>query len=258
MPVRVLWLRATMSTKNETFRSLLSSISVRHDSRRVFDGFVRLAACALAMQTREAEYLAEAKRWDRDELDVFSRALGALVLEMERDSYTDLLGTHYMDFALSQSSAQRGGEFHTPQAICRLMSRLVLGDEEPTEPIQICEPCCGAGAMILSTFEAMTPRQRSFARFTAIDINATACDMCYINTTLWGIPCRVVHGNTLSGEFWGAWSNLHFLMPWPRCDAASDTDPQTVTVPELPAQGEPPSPAEVAAITRQLQTEFAF
>jgi hypothetical protein len=45
------------------FRKILESISHRHDTRRVFDAFTRLAACCVAAQTREAEYLEEAKRW---------------------------------------------------------------------------------------------------------------------------------------------------------------------------------------------------
>ena len=35
------------------FRNILERLSHGNDARRVFDGFTRLAACALAMQTRE-------------------------------------------------------------------------------------------------------------------------------------------------------------------------------------------------------------
>ncbi|HEV2694128.1 MAG TPA: hypothetical protein VG347_14630 [Verrucomicrobiae bacterium] len=43
------------------FRKILERLSHRHDTRRVFDAFTRFAACALAVQTREAEYLEEVK-----------------------------------------------------------------------------------------------------------------------------------------------------------------------------------------------------
>src|SRR5262249_44201344 len=52
------------------FRSILQSISGRYDTRRVFEGFVRLAACALAAQTREPEYLEEVKRWNKSDLEL--------------------------------------------------------------------------------------------------------------------------------------------------------------------------------------------
>ena len=67
----------------DNFRKILESISHRHDTRRVFEGFTKLAAYALAAQTRETEYLEEAKCWTRDELMLFSQALGALVSKME-------------------------------------------------------------------------------------------------------------------------------------------------------------------------------
>lgn len=182
-----------MKTKSQPgdFRKILERISHRHNTRSVFDAFTRLAACALATQTREAEYLEEAKRWERPDLDLFAEALVALVSEMETRPFEDLIGGYYMEFALSQKGQQWNGEFHTPKHICDLMARMTLGDMEslPAEgPITICEPSCGAGAMILSLGEVCSPEVRRRLRMTAIDISRAACDMAFINTTLWGHP----------------------------------------------------------------------
>lgn len=200
----------------ENFRKLLEKVSRRHDTRKVFDTFTRLAACALACQTREPEYMEEIKQWEKLELDCFAQALGSLVKEMELKPFEDVLGAYYMEFALSSKGQQWNGEFHTPPSICKLMARLTLdGSDLPTEgPITVSEPACGAGAMILALGEACPPDVRRRLRVTAVDVNRTACDMCFINTTLWGIPTRVVHGNTLSLETWGDWTNLHWMVPW--------------------------------------------
>jgi len=58
---------AISDTKSDPtdFRKFLGSISRQNDLRRTFDAFVRLAACTLAAQTRESEYLEEAKRWEK-------------------------------------------------------------------------------------------------------------------------------------------------------------------------------------------------
>ncbi|MCU0750720.1 MAG: hypothetical protein MUF13_14360, partial [Akkermansiaceae bacterium] len=48
-------------------------------------------------------------------------------------------------------------------------------------------------------------------RVTAIDISKVACDMCFINTTLWGIPTEVIHGDTLRLEFRASWRNIHWI-----------------------------------------------
>ena len=237
------------------FRKILERLAHGHDTHRVFSAFVRFAACALAAQTREAEYLEEAKHWQKPELELFADALGALVREMESQPFTDIIGGYYMEFALSSKGQQWNGEFHTPKTICDMMAQMTMGDLEslPADQlINVCEPACGAGAMILSVAQVCPPAVRRRLRVTAIDINRTACDMAFLNTTLWGIPTRVIHGNTLSGEYWAAWSNIHYIAPW----LPLALRPQA---PEAMAQGQPPTPVEVERIQVSLgQQEFAL
>lgn len=237
------------------FRKILERLSHGHDARRVFDAFTCFAACALAMQTREAEYFEEAKRWEKPDLDTFAEAFAALVTEMETQPFEDLIGGYYTEFALSHKGQQWNGEFHTPKPICDLMARMTLGDPEslpPEGPISVCEPACGAGAMILSLGEACPPEVRRRLRVTAMDISRTACNMAFINTTLWGIPTRVIHGNTLSMECWAAWSNIHYIAPWLPLSLRIQT-------PEAMEQGEPPKPVEVERIKAAIvQQELAL
>ena len=251
----------SMATKSESFSSLLNSIAPHHDRSTVFNSFVLLAACALSAKTREEEYLEEAKRWSKDELVQFSHVLAALVIEMEAEPFRDLLGEYYTTNAQAKGTRERGGEFYTPHHVSFMMARMLAGDvdENSTEPITMMEPCCGAGGMILAYASALSGSARRRLRVTAIDINRTACHMCFINTTLWGIPARIHHGNALSNEYWASWSNVHLMMPWlaylvrpESCEA-----PQT----EMPVQGEPASPEEAVAITAAVkanQQEFSF
>jgi type I restriction-modification system DNA methylase subunit len=244
-----------MKKTSSDFREILENISRQHSTRSVFDAFVRFAACALAAQTREAEYLEEVKRWEQPDMVLFSQALGALVIEMDAKPFEDIIGGYYMDFALSHKGQQWGGEFHTPKTVCNLMAGMIMGDMEsfPAEgPITVCEPACGAGAMILSLAEACSPEVRRRLRVTAIDINRTACDMAFINTSLWGVPTRIIHGNTLSNEYWAAWSNIHYIAPWLPLALRQQS-------PEAAEQGEPPKPAEVERINVSTgQREFPF
>jgi hypothetical protein len=245
------------------FRDILKGLSHRHDIGRVFDAFTGLAACTLAARTREAEYLDEAKRWERSELDGFAEALAVLALEMENRPFEDLLGTFYMEVALSKKGQGWNGEFHTPKPICDLIARLTVGKVESLpddRPITVCEPACGSGAMILAFAQACPPEIRRRLRVTAIDINRTACDMTFVNTTLWGIPTRVIHGNTLSSEFWSAWSNIHLLLPWL---SLVPMHPLATLSPPSPGkdirQGAPPEADEVKFITQSLhQLEMVF
>lgn len=160
-----------------------------------------------------------------------------------------------MEFALSTKGQQWGGEFHTPKSVCGMMARMTLCDLESFpagRPITVCEPACGAGAMILSLAEACPPEVRRRLRVRAIDINRTACDMAFINTTFWSIPTRVIHGNSLSNEYWAAWSNIHYIAPWLPYALPRQT-------PEAMEQGQPLKPVEVERIQVALgQSEFAF
>jgi hypothetical protein len=69
--------------------------------------------------------------------------------------------------------------------------------------------------------------------------------MAFVNTTLWGIPTRVFHGNTLSQEYWAAWSNIHYIAPWLPLAMRSQA-------PEAMEQGQPPKPVEVERIKTSL------
>jgi hypothetical protein len=179
---------------------------------------------------------------------------------MEGRPFEDVLGGYYMEFALSHKGQQWNGEFHTPKAICDLMAQITLGDVKSLpkdRPITVCEPACGAGAMILSLGQACPPEARRRLRVTAIDISRTACDMTFVNTTLWGIPTRVIHGNSLSLECWAAWSNIHWIMPWL---SLVPMHPVSAMCPPGPrkdiGQGEPPTWDEVERIRVSLQQEL--
>jgi type I restriction-modification system DNA methylase subunit len=203
------------------FRGCLEKITRGgKDNASVFNCFVKLSACALSLKMREGEYMEEIKRWSKDDLDLFMEAFSLLVSEMESNEFSDILGKHYMEWSLSDSAAKSRGEFHTPECLCRMMAKSTITPESIEEAVSkkgyfsVSEPSCGAGATILAIGHALAESGYGHLirklSVEAIDINKTSCDMCFINTTLWGIPCRVVHGNTLSQEKWNEWENIHF------------------------------------------------
>jgi type I restriction-modification system DNA methylase subunit len=239
------------------FRKLLDLISRSHGLYKVFQSFTVIAACTLACQTREREYLEAIKGYSKEELSIFAQAFGTLVSEMETHPFEDRLGVYYMEAVLSNKGQQWNGEFHTPGCISEMMASLTLGEEwqNATEPITVCEPACGSGAMILALGKVCPPKAK-LLRVTAIDINRMACDMCFINTTLWGIPARIIHGNTLTMELWAGWSNIHYMLPWLPYAMSMNVKPE---MPEAKEQGLPPRIEEkqkIAAAIGQQQLEL--
>ena len=171
-----------------------------------------MSACALAAGSREREYLEIAKNYTPEELNQISRAFGLLVEEMELEPFTDLLGPFYLECA-SHSSKHARGEFYTPPEISKLMARMLFDIESAKsggKPITLNEPACGSGGMVLAVAELFAPDSVDLLRVTAQDINPVAADMTYVNLTLWGIPARVLLGNSITMTAATEWKNVHW------------------------------------------------
>lgn len=67
-----------------------------------------------------------------------------------RDSdfeHTDLLGSayEYLIYMFAESGGRKGGDFYTPRDVVRMMVRLI----KPKEGMEIYDPCCGSGGMLI-------------------------------------------------------------------------------------------------------------
>lgn len=198
---------------DKTYRNIIEKIALTKSSTiTVFADFCRITACCLAAGTRENEYFEVIKSYDKNELNQFSKALALLIDEMESKPFTNILGTYYLDVA-SHSSKQARGEFYTPQEVSRLMAKISCDSKSiiaNDKPITISEPTCGAGGMVLAIAELLAPNHVDLLRATCQDINPVSVDMCYINTTLWGIPATMIWGDTLRMTVNKAWKNIHW------------------------------------------------
>lgn len=231
------------------FKKSIEKIAAQTHHRHgdVFRSFCRLAACALSCGQREEEYLQEVKQWQEPVLSDFCHALGALILEMERRPFADVLGELYMEWC---GAVTNSGEFYTPQAVCRATARMTFDPSlVPTDrPIEVQEPCCGSGSLVLAFAETLVENGLSPLRMRAqcIDISRCACDMCFINLTLWGVPAEIVHGDALKLEAWASWRNPFYGMAKGADDLASTLLRLIRCDDELPP-AEPVTPAKVIA-----------
>lgn len=205
----------------DTYRAILEEIAcTRSSSVTVFADFCRIAACTLAAGLREEEYLETIKPYTKDELIGFSRAFALLIEDMEARPFTDLLGPYYTEIS-SKSSAQARGEFYTPPPVCELMTKMVCDPAEAIAKgklITVNEPACGSGGTVLALAKQFSPiiqggddSHVGLLRATCQDISPVAVDMCYINTTLWGVPALMIWGDTLRMTINKKWPNVHWL-----------------------------------------------
>lgn len=203
------------------FRKTIETIARTKSSPvSVFSDFVRMAACAVACQTREEEYMETIKKYDKDELHALCEAFTFLIHEMEQKPFSDLLGEYYQTIA-SKAARDGRGEFFTPEPVSELMARILIDVESVIEkgtPIAINEPTCGSGGIILQLAKQFSPIRTNLEqshvdllRVTAQDISPLSCNMTYLNTSVWGIPTQVLLGNTLTNEVTQGWNNIHWI-----------------------------------------------
>lgn len=200
--------------KDETYRTIIEQIAqTKSSTLTVFADFCRIAACCFAMGSREDEYFEAIKPYSKDELLEISKAVALLIKEMEEHPFTDVLGTYYLDIA-SHSAKQARGEFYTPPEVSKAMA-MMLVDVETVKakgvPITVSDPACGAGGIVLALAELFAPDAVDLLRFTCQDINPVGVDMCYINTSLWGIPATIIRGDTLRMTCDKGWKNIHWM-----------------------------------------------
>lgn len=203
-----------METKiNQEFDNIIGQIARTKSSyTEVFSDFCRITACAYALETREEEYLEVVKRYSKDELMSFAKAISILVNTMEENPYQDIIGAYHLEI-VSRFSQKDRGEFYTPSALAEVMAQIVINPQkirEKSMPFRINEPTCGSGNIILSIAKTLSPDAVDLMRVTCQDISPLACDMCYINTVLWGIPAKIILGDTLRLERRKVWTNIHW------------------------------------------------
>lgn len=208
---------------------LLRANAQRHSLHRVFSDFCEMSAIAISnavdrfqFEVREARYLQIAGAYEKDELQRFARMLGCVTLSLD-EQRSDFLGRLFMSLELGNAFT---GQFFTPFEVSSLMARMSLHDLGPEMLaeragfITMCEPACGAGGMCIAFADAVAERGLNYqacAHVTAVDVDATAVHMAYIQLSLLHVPAIVVHGNSLSLEVRGHWvTPAHVLGGWDR------------------------------------------
>ena len=102
----------------------------------------------------------------------------------------------------------RTGQFFTPYHISQMMAEITFVDGkeniENKEIITLSEPCCGSGGMVIAYAETMKKYDINFQErlfVEAIDIDELCFQMAYLQLSLYGIPARVLLGDTIAYKF---------------------------------------------------------
>lgn len=220
-------MKPTTQNKKEIL-SRIQRLAPKYSTWRVFEDFLERAAISLSnaidwihREDREKQYLETVKKYSKEELALFPEMFAHLVEELElyAEAPEDVLGGIFHELELHNKYK---GQFFTPQHICDFMGMISLSEHDPDIAkkgfLSVCEPCAGAGAMILGFAKAMKKNGHDFRRqmvVTATDIDLKCVYMCFIQLSLYGIPAVVIHGNTLTVKEWSRWyTPVYILDGW--------------------------------------------
>lgn len=170
-------------------------------------------------EEREARYMAHVERYGSDIMSDFAKVLAHITTALEAEP-ADVLGQVFHELELHNDAR---GQFFTPYDLCRMMAEMLIGDDTPKQIqergfITAQEPACGSGAMVIALAEAMEKRGLNYQQHlhvTAIDVDARAAHMAYVQFSLLHIPAVIYVGNSLSLEIHEAWyTPAHILGGW--------------------------------------------
>lgn len=177
----------------KNFNSLFFSFQYKYDLYRLFDDLLTILICCFARETEEELYFETIKKYDKKELQIFTKLLGELLLiyAKAKDSniWADPLGEYYEALA-SGSKKSSFGQFFTPKSICNLMAGFVIAPNSWGKTIN--EPCSGSGRLILASNQIAKGNY-----YVAQDLDAICCKMTAINMCLHEIRGEVHNMDTL-------------------------------------------------------------
>ena len=214
-----------MTNKDKTteFSKFMQSLDYSKSRGQIFSDFLTLSTYSIAQPfyrspELEERYLAVAKSYKPEQLNLFAKML-AIVVDALEEEPQDFLGTCFM---ANDMGSEYKGQFFTPYHVSKFMAEITLGNVKELVQAQgyitISEPCSGAGGMLIAIRDVFiqqgcNPSTQMFVE--AVDIDDLCFKMSYIQLSLLGVPAKVIRGNTLSMEYSETlYTPVYFLNGW--------------------------------------------
>lgn len=207
-----------MTTPEEFIRKI-EKLAVRYSPIQVFQDACRMMAIAIHsplivfdMKEKEAiekEYNDLLDKHGGKGAQASFAELFALVCEKMEATRTDFLGTVLERIGANNKHTS---QFLTPISVSRLMARMTFERDDrkpkPGEIVNISDPCCGAGVLVIEGANAFIDAggRQGDILIRAEDLDYNAFNICYVQLSLLGFPAIVTRMDSLSRKVYeGPW-----------------------------------------------------
>ena len=144
-------------------------------------------------------YMDCAKKYKREEAEVFPEMLSLVVVAFEINPEQDFLGEIFGSLRLHN---EWHGQFFTPYHVARLMADINTGnlvkDVEEKGLVSVSDCCCGAGCLLIAFANSAKRAGVNYQKnilFVAQDVDLIAGLMCYIQLSILG--CKALRSAIL-------------------------------------------------------------
>ncbi|MCD7855115.1 MAG: type I restriction-modification system subunit M [Clostridiales bacterium] len=153
------------------------------------------------------------------DIDLYSNRLGAgdqkqsdtvadLIKEIDKadllNSETDVLGNAY-EYLIGQFASETGkkaGEFYTPQAVSKILTRIAISGQENKKGLSVYDPCMGSGSLLLNAKKYSNAP--NYVKYYGQELMTSTYNLARMNMFLHGIvPENQVlrNGDTLDADW---------------------------------------------------------
>lgn len=188
----------------------INELSGSRSAYDIFNDWVKLMALSIqnscqlihnqTWKAREEEYIKTITPYGEAGKQ-FADMFGMLQITME-NRMSDVLGEIYMESGCGNKST---GQFFTPFHLSELCARLDLNDADGSRTIELNEPSCGGGGMMIAAAKVLKEKGINYQKIMKVvaqDLDWKAVYMCYVQLSILGIDAVVVQGDTLSEPDW--------------------------------------------------------
>ena len=225
------------------FIKIVEGLADKYSPLQVFQDACRMMALAIhsplifegkEKDGVEREYAGLVEKHGKENEAAFGALLARVALTME-ETRTDFLGGVMEAMGATNKHAS---QFLTPVDVSRLMGRMTFERAEkpvPGEIVNISDPCCGAGVLLIEGANAFIDAggRQGDILIRAEDLDYNAFNIAFVQLSLLGFPAIVTRMDSLSLEiFEGPWYTPgYFLHAMPMRLGAQGRTQQTDDLP---------------------------
>ncbi len=205
---------------------LFLELTYKKDIMKIFSEVVELYAIAIKnavdfSKELEQRYLFIIKQYSEEEVNLIVMLIVSIRKTLEEKAQNndicDILGEVYHELELHSKAK---GQFFTPNTVARLVANITINDSviksaRNKHYIKIAEPSVGSGTMILGAIYQLNKRGINYTKELYCDVNDVdlkCVHMAYIQLSLYGIPAKIYHRDTLTLETWSTWETPVFII----------------------------------------------